>query len=391
MMTKKILCLLATLCLALPVFSSAEDAAPAPVTAEELDAFLAAVREQVLPQQTVNDPADENAQREDGTFFQYETVAVYAEGSTLTAGTPVNALVFSDSEGAVFRDIGIDTQWTDLAAAFPLDNKDLAGTREEALLYLRETDGGFLFGRILRDGQRITAAEYGEMLPAGEQYRCVSVTFTLHSGLVTAVRVDGLNPNTGLVDSARAKEELEALRALSEADEYRAVKSSRNGTELTAFSAEDLVFSGFSYTELRPDQLPGSPESDLIDNEDGSWLLRCDGDGYAAVFRCDEKGENAEILSFSILDDDMEGPRAVRLGDLFSEDFSRFRNGENEMAEDMTELLYGEAESASWGTASYDPYDTSLRYVAETPSGMRVELVLKYENNLLNEIILHTV
>ena len=78
-----------------------------------------------------------------------------------------------------------------------------------------------------------------------------------------------------------------------------------------------------------------------MDNEDGTWLMRCDGDGYEAVFLCDEHGENAQILSFSIRDEEMEGPRGVRLGDLFNEDFSRFRNGENEMSENLTELLYG--------------------------------------------------
>ena len=96
------------------------------------------------------------------------------------------------------------------------------------------------------------------------------------------------------------------------------------------------------------------------------------------------------ILSFTILDDAFEGPRAVRIGDLFSDDFNRFRNGENEMTEAMTELLYGTEGTAPYGTASYDPADMNLRYVAGTPDGTQVELFLKYENGILSEIILHT-
>ena len=178
---------------------------------------------------------------------------------------------------------------------------------------------------------------------------------------------------------------------LSGQDEYKAVKFSQKGLELTAFDENDLVFDGFSYTAMQPATLPGNPETELIDNEDGTWLLCCDGDGYEAVFRCGEHGENAAILSFEIRDDGIEGPRCVRLGDLFSDDFCRFRSGENEMSEDMTELLYGTEGSASWGFASYDPEEMILRYVTETQSGLRVELILRYTEHYLTEIILQTV
>ena len=107
------------------------------------------------------------------------------------------------------------------------------------------------------------------------------------------------------------------------------------------------------------------------------------------MFSCDEKGENASILSYSILDENVEGPRAVRLGDLFADDYSRFRSGEQEMGEDLTELLYGSADSAPRGEANYNPDDMSLRYITATADGRQVELLLKYENNFLAEIILH--
>ena len=392
-MMKKILCLLTALFLCAVLPAAAEDALQ-PVTAGELSSLLDDVRAQALAASPLNDPAGENAMSEDGTLFRYEVARIYAEGTELAADTPVNALVFEDSEGAIFRGTGIDTQLADLLAAYPQENESLAGTREEALLYLRDTaNGGFAYGRVLRDGQRITAAEYGEMLPEGDRFRHASVTYSLINGLVTSIRVDGLNPAANLTDTAHAEETRAELAELGERDEYRAVKTSRNGLDLTPFDENDLVFSGYSYTALRPDTLPGSPESELIDNEDGTWLMRCDGDGYAAVFRCDAQGENTEILSFTLLDEETEGPRCVRLGDLFSDDLCRFRNGENEMGEDMTELLYGTENTVPRGFASYDfsSGETSLRYVTDTSTGIRVELILKYENNILTEIILQTV
>ena len=391
-MIKKILCLLAALALCAAIPAAAEESAPQPVTAAELSALLETVRAKALAAAPLNNPSEESAQSEDGTLFRYEIAQIYAEGTQLTAETPVNVLVFDDGEGPLFRDTGIDSMMTDLLAAYPLENETLAGTREEAVLYLRDTaDSGFVYGRILRDGQRVTAVEYGEVLHEGKQFRRAAITYTLINGLVCSIRIDGLSSAAGLMDTSHTEELRSELATLAGYDEYRAVKTSRNGQELAPFNEDDLLFDGFSYTTLQPADLPGSPENELIDNEDGTWLLRFDGDGYEAVFSCDAQGENTKILSFTILDDEMEGPRSVRLGDMFSDDFCRFRSDENSVAEDLTEILYGSEDTVPRGTASYGLDDMSLRYVTETSAGLQVELLLKYENNILTEIILQTV
>lgn len=388
-MMKKILCfsLIMAICAVFPAAAEPEQ----PVTAAELDALLAGIRTEALASAPLNDPANEEAQNEDGTLFHYEVARIYAAAETFTAETPVNALVIDGSEEPVFRGLGIDSLQEEVLAGFPNANPELAGTREAAVLFLNATEGGFTYGRIRRDGQRVTAVEYGEVLPSGEQFRCAAVTFYLQDGLVTAIRADGLNPGEGLLDATYANEFLQELKELSSLDEYRAVKTSLNGLELAPFEENDLTFSGIAYLALQPDTLPGEPEKELIDNEDGTWLLCFEGAGYEAVFRCGENGENAQILSFSIRDDEIEGPRCVRLGDLFSEDFCRFRSGENEMGEDLTEVLYGTEGTAPWGTASYDPSDMSLRYVTAVQDGLQVMLILRYKDNYLTEIMLQTV
>ena len=389
-MIRKMLGLMTVICLLLGCAASAEGG-PEAVTAAELEALLTSVREQALASEVLNDPADEAARSEDGTRFQYTTADIYAEGDTLTAETPVNVLLFQDSEGVVFRGTGIDTQWIDLLSAYPLDNPDLEGTKEQALLYLTEGTDGWLYGTALRDGQRLTAVEYGEVKKEANGYRNGSITDGLMNGLVTAIRIDGLNP-AATIEAAQAEEALGTLKALREETGYRMVKTSRVGTELTAFSADDLAFSGITYTALTPETLPGSAEQEKIDNGDGTWLLRYDGDGFEAVFTSDAEGGNTKILSYTILDPDTEGPRCVRLGDLMSDDYCRFRSEGNEMTEEMTELLYGAEGSGEYGLASfdYDAGEASLRYVTEA-DGTTVELLLKYEQNLLKEIILHTI
>ena len=392
-MSKKLLCLFTALLLVIIGSASAEEG-PLPVTGGEMAELLSSIRESVLRAEPVNDPSAEEARSEDGTRFQYENFSLYVSGSEMTEETPVNVIQFADSEGEVLRSTGIDTQWLDLLAAYPLDNPELRGTREAAVLYLRKTeDGGFVYGRILRDGQRIQTAEYGELIPEGGSFRAVSVTYSLQDGLVTSIRADGADREAAvLTDADRAAEMYAEMEALLNTEEYRAVPVSRNGAELTVFGPEDLDFSGIRFLSLTPGTLPGEPETELMDNEDGTWLLRCDGDGYEAVFLCEKDGANPQIVSFSILDETLEGPRCVRLGDLFSDDYCRFRSENNEMAEDsITELLYGEEGTAPWGQAVYDYADDEvcLRYVAET-GGAPVELLLKYVQNRLAEIILRT-
>ena len=390
-MMKRILCLLTAVMLCLILPAAAEENTKV-VTAAELDELLERVRAQALTEELLNDPAGEDAESEDGTFFLYEAVGFYAEGTEMTADTPVNTLVFDCDEENVLRGTGMNSRVEDVLAAFPLDNADLAGTREDAILYLRETEAGFAYGRILRDGQWINTVEYGEVVSDGEMSCCTAVTYSLENGTVNAIRVSGLNPAGGeLMDASQAEEFYNELIQLAGCENYRAVKTSRNGLELTALDAEDLIVGGLPYVTMKPGDLPGTPETENIDNEDGTWLLRCDGDGYEAVFRCGEHGEDAEILSFTILDDGIEGPRSVRIGDIFSDDFNRFRNGENEMGEDMTELLYGTEGTAPYGVAFYDFSAMTLRYVTDTPEGLQVELLLKYDNYFLTEIILHTV
>ena len=390
-MMKRILCLLTAVMLCLILPAAAEGNAKV-VTAAELDELLERVRAQALTEELLNDPAGEDAESEDGTFFLYEAAGFYAEGTEMTADTPVNTLVFDCDEENVLRGTGMNSRVEDVLAAFPLDNADLAGTREDAILYLRETEAGFAYGRILRDGQWINTVEYGEVVSGGEMSCRTAVTYFLENGMVSAIRVSGLNPAGGeLMDASQAEEFYNELIQLAGCENYRAVKTSRNGLELTALDAEDLIVGGLPYVTMKPGDLPGTPETEIIDNEDGTWLLRCDGDGYEAVFRCGEHGEDAEILSFTILDDGIEGPRSVRIGDIFSDDFNRFRNGENEMGEDMTELLYGTEGTAPYGVAFYDFSAMTLRYVTDTPEGLQVELLLKYDNYFLTEIILHTV
>ena len=70
-MMKKILCLAIALAVLAVFPACAENAEP--VTADELDALLASVRAEALAAEPLNE-AGEEAENEDGTLLQYDTV-----------------------------------------------------------------------------------------------------------------------------------------------------------------------------------------------------------------------------------------------------------------------------------------------------------------------------
>ena len=390
MMKKRwLLCgFLAALCVALCGLTLAEGA-PEAVGCDEILALADSLRTRALAEDLLNDPASEEAQTEDGTLFLTPSATLYAEGGALTEDSVIRAAVISEEEVPALRGSGIDLHTEDLIALFRCDNPTLDGTREGALIYYEEAEGGEIrWASLERDGQRVSAVRYGVLMPGAEGRHPLCVTYFIEHGLVSRIRIDGL---ADTLDEESSGELIAGLLALKEASGYTQVPSSGDGLSLTAFGPEDLLIGGVDYLTARPEDLPGTPEDILLDNEDGTWLRILNGDGYEAVFSCGPDGSGAVLISYTLTDEALEGPRGVRLGDLFHEDFRRFRSGENE-TDGTTELLYGTDGTAPYAAADYvDGTGMTLRYVTDTPDGRTVMLRLHYENNALTELMLQTV
>ena len=79
-MSKKLLCLITALLLALCTVAFAEGE-PQPATGKEMSDLLSSVLETAVSAQPINDPAADEARSEDGTRFQFENVSLYASGT----------------------------------------------------------------------------------------------------------------------------------------------------------------------------------------------------------------------------------------------------------------------------------------------------------------------
>ncbi len=396
-----VLCLLVTGVLAAFAEDGASDAAAAAsdagfgaslaVTASELAAWGEESKSRALEAEPENDPTAEEADMESGIMYLYPFATVYADGTEMNADTHLNSVVVSEPEEAPFRSLALSMTPEEVMALFPNNNPEQAGTRNGAVLYLQENDDGSIrFGRVFRDGQRVQALQYGELTPAGDMFHLASVTCNFNEALLSGFAVAGFDAASAALYTREDRDELALeLNALAAVTDYKVVKTSRNGLDLTAFGPEDLVFSDLDFLALQPEDLPGTPESETMDNDDGTSLIRVDGDGYVAVFTADADGKTS-IVSLSIESDSLEGPRGVRLGDTFHEDYQRFRSEGRGTDENLFEVLYGAENEVPRGTAQFGGLDgITLRYVTAVPDGREAELLLRYETNTLNEIILY--
>lgn len=402
-MMKKFLSMIIALCmLAACGIAVAED--PDPLTAGELEAWANGLKAVALEEELLNDPADEDSETEDGFLFQYAFAALYGDQTEMTADTKLLAAVIDESgeeesresdavEQVGPRGISLSMSPAEVIALFPNDNPEQAGDRTGAMLFLHETaDGGAVYGKVDRDGQRVSAITYGEFVAEEDGFRLATLQCFFADSLLYEMRAECFDSEADIPLLTREDRDdmVAGLKALDGKDEYVAVKTSRDGTELTEFSSDDLSFSGLRFLEMTPEDLPGSPEEDMMEDDDGSYILMLDEADYDAVFRCDNaEGVNAKIVSFTIKGEGLEGPRGVRIGDKLYEDLQRFRFEGNE-SDGTEEVLYGDESAASFGLAQYSADgESTLRYATDAGDGTQAVLLLRYTMNLLEEITIY--
>ena len=388
-MMKKIFSLILSICLVCGAgIAAAEGSAETPITAGELTEWSSEIKTMALGSIPMNDPTDpEDAESEDGNLFDYPFASIYADATEMTEETEILSIDLKENGAAALRGLTIGMAASDLIRAFPNDNPGMAGDRSGAILYLRDgAMGETLYGQVLRDGQRISRVEYGEIAEADDGYRRTALVCFFHEGLLYELRAEGLGQKANL-DAESREEMIRQLQAMAGKDEYLAFASSTDGSEIAPFGEEDLVFSGIDFLRILPDELPGNPEKAMIDNGDGSWLMIVNEEGYNAVFYTDSEGNSPLIASLEITDDRIEGPRGVRLGDMLNEVYQRFCFEKVGMDAPKS-MLYGNEEGLPRGSIENEAEGVTLRYLTEVTGGRVAELILRFHLNELSEIII---
>ena len=389
-MMRKITALLLTLALlAITLPALAADSGADPLTWADLKDWAAGLLEMSEGMDLLNDPADEASKTEDGYAFQYDFGTLYFSQPSRDGDVVLTGAVIYDDAVLCPRNTNTLTTLPELLEAYYNENPTLTGSYGEALLYLGgDTEDGLWWAVAGRDGQRVETVSYTVHEPVEEGgFTDAGLLYTLQQNTVVAIRAWGLNATTDA--ETLAAEQDEALRIAAE-EGYALVSYSEDGASMTTFGADDLVFAGIDFLNCTPEsavEALGEPDfDDRLEDAEGLRVL-----GWQAcelVFTVSESGEES-LRSFTILDDTLEGPRALRLGDSIAMAVQRFRFGEGEL-DGNTETLYGTPDGDAWATAEYgDDASAVVRYSLTLTDGRQVVLMLTFEMLELADITVY--
>ncbi len=360
-----------------------------PLTLEELQLWSQSSLERALGQQPLSAPG----LTEDGYRFDYDFATLYLDVDTPSADAHVLSVELTAYEAEGPRGTQVGMLAEEILAAYPLANPTLAGSREEAVLYLdSRMPEGIRWGIARRDGQRLTQLQYtaSDLLASGDEYADAGISYEIDEGVVTSIRVWGL-------DDRMQEEELYTrevdVQALMQQADYSQAASSLSGGKPEAFGLHDLAFSGLTFDSLSSAEAQEALGGVL----DESWLE--DGEGYIHVMTfatcevtalCDADRAHAKTEMLTIFSDELDGPRGIRVGDTLAQVRSRFpQEGDGTIDDAGIETLYGAAGEASWGHAEYGADGNSvLRYVCRDAEGRNVTLMCRFDAIYLSEIML---
>ena len=342
-----IACVLALGCL--PAFADA-----AYPTADEIAAYC-----DTLLQTALTLPPVSPEEAEDGGWcFDYGTFSLYSEDQTLTADSGILLAELLPGEDSLrdMRGIGPGSTVQEALAAYPLDNQDLAGAYDEAVLYINGIlPDAVRVGSIVRSGSHILLIDHTVYMPSGEQVQAASVLYTLENNRVTAVQLIPAVETDNLED---VQEEIFRLSELQEQREYSAYRAETP----TPLAREDLTFGPIDFlsaTEADLTAALGAPDSDIWEEEEAGYLHTLQWDGVQAILRCDAQKQNGVLHYLQIYSERLEGPRGMHMEDSMETVLALFpREGEGD-------VLYGDGDNAPTGVISYGPEAVTVLYAAE--------------------------
>lgn len=337
---KKVIGLL--LAAVLAVMCAGACAEPETLTVEELSAFCGQLLEAALKEEPVTPEEDE-----DGFYrFDYGAYTLVGAEKELTAESEIvraELVAFGAEPMADMRGIGPGSSLETLLAAYPLDNTNLAGTYEEAAMYI----SGLLpatvnTGMAYRIGSHVLVAEHDVYTTEGETAWLSYVSYTLENNAVVSVQI-ALNATEMTLEEAQGQ--IDRLSALQEAAAYTVYRAE----EPTPLAREDLTFGPVDFISAAPENLTdflGLAESDTWETDDAGFLRILQWDGVQAIFRYDGQKENGSLRLLQIYGEQMEGPRSLHMEDSLESVQARFP--------EESGTLYGGEEPGGETTLTYE-------------------------------------
>lgn len=367
---KKGLAILLVLCMALSVMPGfASDVAP--LTVDEVSAYLEVLREQAMQDETLTVVPDV-----DGSY-----TASFAGGMLKLADDAlradsaiVGAQIFGNTEDlrqlrcAVQEDESTQgSTLQDILNAYPCANQELYGTYEEAVVIMTGSlPGSAMVGVAERMGQNVEKITYYAYETVDGNTVRAEIGYYITENYLLSVEVAGGR----VVEDGEA--ELARFALVQEEMDYRMYPVSEDGSVLDMFAREDLLFSGVDFLSLTAediaDRFGDMVEDRYVQDTDGTYIRTCRWDGIELVLKYDADKMYEGVSTLYVSSSLLEGPRGACTGDTVTSLMLRFRHGEGEFNGSAT-VLYGADGVAPYGEVRYEDQGAYLMYVTQVPDG----------------------
>lgn len=376
---KKLLVLLLCCLLMIPAALAEEMEEIPAISLEEIEIYKTSLLEEALKGEY------EIQQGEDGLYTVLTAVGDFTiAADTLTADTNLLDARLSVHQAGP-RGLQTGDTLDMIFQVYPNDNPVLEGTYYEATLCIAGEQPEMMLGYALRDGQRVTEVTYAVYNWQSDGIVKSGVTFHLDQGCIQQINVFTAPE---LMTQEEVLSDINDSAAVQEANDYFAYPVSENGAELDPFCREDLVFSSLDFNALTPDKavevLGFANVDEWNQDTDGTWLRLLQWDGITLVAKYDAGKKFSSVYSLSITNEEMEGPRGLRIGDYIDMVLFRFRHSEGSAADNGI-ILYGDGENAPFGKITYGSEIDTIVYTDKLDQNT-VMLYLTFSNDILQEI-----
>lgn len=350
---KKWLCIALTLTMALAcALASAEGTA---LTWDELAIWGSSILE--LTKTTPTRSETSANVTDDGYGYAFDYATVYCSTPEVTDETIISAVQVDAAQLEAPHGVRVGMTVEEVLALFPNSNPNMAGAENAALIYMVDQLPEIAsWGIMYRNGQNVEMLEFGvhEPVTAGGTYCSAGLVCTVSANRVSAIRVYGLD-STRMIEEVKIR--LDDITALT-AGNYERVRMSVYGGDLDVVTEADLTLNGHLLTGLTIDQAKaafGAPNAESkFENGTNGYIISCSWDGFELTWLTDAAEKNATLAVVDIYGINIDGPRAMRIGDTLESCINRVRNGEGEFDTDtLTQMLYGTRGEGNWGTVNY--------------------------------------
>ena len=308
------------------------------LTAAELSDYCASFLQEALEQAPVS-----TEQTEEGLYcFGYDGFLLYSPDAQLTAESPVTAidLTLGSELMADMRGIGPSNTLEAVLEAYPLDNADLHGTPDEAVLYISgRLPDTVNTGFVIRNGSHVVQVEHDVYTWDGEAVQLDYVSYALDKNAVVGVRIE---LGAQRLSQEEAQVDLDRQAALQEETAYRMYRE-KNPAPL---AREDLSFGPIDFVSAVPEDLEralGAVESDTWEADGEGFLRIMQWEGVQAVWQYDAQKQHGTLSLLQIHGEQLEGPRGLHVGDSLDSALGRFPH------ETSYDVLYGDGETPPYG------------------------------------------